>query len=117
LTNGRQTTAFTAAPNLGCSLGASQSYHLTDENDPTSVEEAFYSIEWFADYVEAGQDPSEPISDLLYPIFENAADQVEIFDSQGNRMDEDGNIVAMMIVSIYWRDLIEAVCILGTYSI
>jgi hypothetical protein len=94
-----------------------EAYHLPDENDPASVEATSWSIEWFSDYVEPRQDPSEPISDIYYPVFDNAADQVEVFDSQGKKANEEGNVVAMMVMSIYWRDLIEDVSVFGIYTI
>jgi hypothetical protein len=91
----------------------SEAYHLPDENDPVWMEETGWSIDWFANYVDVDQDPSEPVSDIYYPVFDNAAESVEVYDSQGNRTHEEGNLVAILANSIYWRSFIEDVSIFG----
>ena len=84
----------------------SEAYHLPDPNDAAYVEETEWSVLWFSDFVEPGQDPSEPVSDLYYPIIDSAADRVKVYD---NEDEKEGEFVGIFALSIYWRDTIKDV--------
>ena len=85
----------------------SEAYHLPDLDDPDSVVETEISASWFSDYVDTSvQDPSEPISDLYYPIIDSANDHVQVYSEGETRVKKDGNIVGILAMSIYWRDTI-----------
>lgn len=83
-----------------------EAYHLPDLNDPKWVEENEWDIEWFSDYVAADQDPSEPVSDINYPVYDIAAGQVETYNKKGK-------VVALVAISFYWRDMIENVSVIS----
>ena len=47
----------------------SDAYLLPDPDDPMAVAETELWIEWLSDFVKEGEDPSEPVSDFYFPIF------------------------------------------------
>jgi hypothetical protein len=84
----------------------SEAYHLPDPNDAAYVEETYWSILWFADFVSPDQDPSEPVSDLYYPIIDSASQRVSVYDEDGTK---EGDFVGILALLIYWADTIKDV--------
>ena len=66
-------------------------------------------MEWYKDYIGPSKDPMEPISDIYYPIFEQAADLV-VLPSPNQ---ESFPILGFLALSIYWRDMIKDILPLG----
>jgi len=66
-------------------------------------------VEWYKDYIGPSKDPMEPISDIYYPIFEQAADLV-VLPSPNQ---ESFPILGFLALSIYWRDMIKDILPLG----
>lgn len=78
---------------------------LPDPNVPEEVEETQSIADWISDYIPAGTNPIEPISDLLYPVFEEGADDIVLSESALNS--NNTKPVAIMGVTFYWRDLLK----------
>jgi hypothetical protein len=54
------------------------------------------------DFVSPDQDPSEPVSDLYYPIIDSASQRVSVYED-GTK----GDFVGILALSIYWADTIK----------
>jgi hypothetical protein len=78
----------------------SEAYHLPDPGDPIAVTETDVSVDWFSDFLGPDQDPSEPVSDIYYPILDKN-DAVTIEDPENEKF------VGILSMSIYWRNMIE----------
>lgn len=76
----------------------SNSQHLPDPDIP----DWGFSIEWYANYVRPGQDASEPVFSVFYPIL-NKVDEIAISDPAS------ADLVGILIVSIFWRSLFEEI--------
>jgi hypothetical protein len=64
------------------------------------VTESELDIDWFSDFVAPDQDPSEPVSDIYYPIL----DTIDAVTAE-NPKNED--LVSVFAMSIFWRNMIE----------
>jgi hypothetical protein len=67
----------------------SQAYHLPDPNDPVAVERTEVDVDYFSDFVGPDQDPSEPASDIYYPIL----DTIDAFTAE-NPKNEDFELLS-----------------------
>jgi hypothetical protein len=74
--------------------------NLPNPDDPASSEAIAYQNDWAKNYVSSEFDYTEPYSDIYYPIFDNAANQVSITGG-------DMKMVSVFSMTFYWRDLIE----------
>jgi hypothetical protein len=72
----------------------SEAYHLPDLNNEAHVDETYWSILWFSDFVLPDQDPSEPVSDLYYPIIDSASQRVSVYDKDGTK---EGDFVGIWL--------------------
>lgn len=79
--------------------------HLPDA-DPDVIEEDIDEAAWISDYLTTDEDPMEPISDYYYPIIDNVVDQLNTFD-EANYDVEANNVVALLSISVYWRDALK----------
>jgi hypothetical protein len=70
-------------------------------NDQAAVEEAETWIDWYQNFLPKDQSADEPVSDLYYPVI----NQLQQIDSSNS----DGEMVAMISTSIYWRDMLQAI--------
>jgi hypothetical protein len=63
--------------------------------------------DWFKDYVQPGEETRAPVSDIYYPVLSNAADDVTIQGLNSTAVNEtDSNVVALLSLSVYWRDML-----------
>jgi hypothetical protein len=76
--------------------------NLLNPDDPYSEERVAGNNNWIKDYVGTEVDYTEPMSDMYYPIFDNAADEVSIEASEHKL-----NMVGVMAMTFFWRDFIE----------
>lgn len=84
----------------------SAAYQLPDPDDPVEVEEAEFSTLFFSDFTVPGQDPSEPISEMYYPIVDSA---VSSLWTPSDPEDENNKLVGILALSIFWADAIKEV--------
>lgn len=82
----------------------SEPYLIPNPDCPTAIEEAESEADWFLDYIGPDEDPMEPVSDILYPMYDNVS-RVTLTDEERNAE----SFVAIMAISIYWRDMIRDV--------
>ena len=75
-----------------------------DPSDPLQVTEANLYGQWASTYVGPGEDPTEPLSSLYYPIMDCAADYVSI--ASGDKT-EECNMVGVVVVALFWRELLK----------
>lgn len=81
-------------------------YLIAEPHDYELLAENEIEADFYADLLEPGENPMEPISDILYPILASANKKANFFyDSPEEIQQED--MVAFMAASIYWRDFIK----------
>ena len=85
----------------------SETYHLPDPNDEDAMTENDNDVDWFSDYMPPGQDPSEPVFDISYPVLDTI-DRVTIEDPAKH------TLVATTDVSIFWRNVLEDILPYGS---
>lgn len=78
------------------------------DTDTSTVDEATEAIQDFIEYLDPTRDPTEPLSDILYPIVDDASDAV----MYGG--DSTGIPVGILIATVFWSDLIRDVLPHGT---
>jgi Adenylate and Guanylate cyclase catalytic domain len=72
----------------------------------------------YAGFLPEGEEPMEPVSDIFYPILENAHKQIQITDSGDDHSDkEEHKVVAILSLSVYWRDTIRDILPEGSNGI
>jgi hypothetical protein len=85
--------------------------NLPNPDDPASSEAIANQNDWAKNYVSSEFDYTEPYSDIYYPIFDNAADQVSIRSIRG---EGDMKMVSVFSMTFYWRDLITNILPYGS---
>ena len=78
----------------------SEPYLLPDYDDPVSVEENEVWADWLSDFIEPDENPMEPAIDISFPMFDTL---------NSVQADPETEIVAMVVTSLYFRDLIKNV--------
>lgn len=74
-----------------------ESWLLPDPDDEYEMQEHNSSLEWISDYVSPGQNPDEPITDILYPLLATGTlESVRVDNPKQER------VVGMIDVAIYW---------------
>lgn len=61
--------------------------------------------DWIRDYIEQGEEPVEPISDIFYPIV-NGMDEVKVVVAEGHDY-ANHEIIGVISTSFYWRAMIR----------
>jgi hypothetical protein len=87
-------------------------YQLPDPDDPVQVAETQAFTSFFADLVQPDQDPSQPVSDLYYPVIDSATSSVW---TPSDPTDEKNKLVGIMALSIFWADAIKEVRIVQAF--
>jgi hypothetical protein len=85
-------------------------YHLPDPDNEEAVAENEIDVDWFSDYMPLGQNASEPVFDIMYPILDTI-DRVTIDDPLNH------TLVGMTAVSVYWRNLLEDILPAGSEGV
>jgi len=100
-----------------------------NQDDPAKLKELNAFADFFKDYIDPGENPMEPVSDIYYPIYEQAADFVVLqpttttTTTADDRVDEDSStldrfpILGFLALSIYWRDMMKNILPPGTEGI
>lgn len=88
----------------------SETYHPPDPENEEQMEQFNADVDWYSDYVKPGQDPSEPMIDVNYPLL-NTIDRVIIKDPWNH------TLVGTVTVSIFWRNLLEDILPEGSNGI
>ena len=84
--------------------------NLPDLANPESVAETEVAIDWIKDFISEDNDPSEPMSDILYPIVDDAVDSVSLDRT-------NGTVVGILSITFFWRNLIKDILPPGTNGI
>jgi len=80
---------------------------VPDENDVDAVQLYASNIAWIKDFLGDDEDPKEPYSDILYPIVDQAKDNVNILAEK--TIDQKYKVVAIFIVTFFWRHLLTEI--------
>ena len=81
-------------------------YLIAEEDDFELQEENLIEADFYTDFIDPGEEPMEPVSDLLYPILINAASQANFFYEDKEAIAEY-EMVGILASSVYWRDFIR----------
>jgi hypothetical protein len=93
----------------------SEAYMIPDYSDEEQLAETKEFADWFQDFLEPGEDPMEPVSDIYYPILDSMKDSVSVrskdplMDTAAAANDTDSNLVAFISMNIYWRHALEQI--------
>ena len=85
-------------------------YMIAWPSDTEKQEENEAEAEWISDYLEPGEEPLEPISDIYYPIVVEALDNIQLHEEDIDAEiypTESNKIGAILALSIYWRDALR----------
>ena len=88
----------------------SEPYLLIEPDaSPEIIEETQDEANWIAEFLTSEEeDPMEPISDYYYPIIDTGIDRLNLQgDEDGYYNKDEGNVVALLSISVYWRDAIK----------
>lgn len=107
--NGEGCAAFEAIESHKTKL--SEAYNLPDMSVPEEVEETEGFVDWFSDFVPPGDDPAEPVSDIVVPIINNI-DYVELEDADSPDHQAVGVTVRERAPSCFGHDrLVSLICL------
>jgi signal transduction histidine kinase/ActR/RegA family two-component response regulator len=87
----------------------SKAFNLPDLDDPVSIAATEFSTAWVKDYISLDEDPTEPASDLFYPIIATDDD-----DGGGNSGDK---VVGVISICFFFRKFIENILPQGSDGI
>mgnify|MGYP003563969152 CR=1 FL=1 len=73
-----------------------------DPKDPVAVSHAAVTNDWAIPFLAPGEDPSEPFSDMYYPVMDTK-DNVVIVDINNTKA------IGIVAFSSYWRDVMKNV--------
>jgi hypothetical protein len=73
---------------------------VADPNNPDQILQAEYDALWIKNYISEDDNPSEPFSEIYYPMID-APGQVRI------DVDQPQDIVGFSVITFFWRDLIR----------
>ena len=107
-------------------VSISKAYLIHDptNDDPATIASDEADAAWMSDFLTTDEDPMEPISDYFYPVINKGAihqldlnDVVSDTDSSGSSNSDsnnnnkynvdDNDVVALLSVSVYWRDTLK----------
>jgi signal transduction histidine kinase/CheY-like chemotaxis protein len=88
--------------------------NLADEDDPVSVAESFAAVDYIKDFIKEGDDPSEPFSVITFPMIDDAADYVSLFDEETGEPNGNHTVVGLFTMMFFWRDLIRDILPVGS---
>ena len=76
---------------------------------PNDTERAAYMEDtaiWARDFIPATQDPYEPISDMYYPLLQEATDAVDIFQDENYDI-QNQTMHGFLAISFFWRNMLN----------
>ncbi len=88
--------------------------------DTEKHEENVAEAEWIRDYLEPGEEPLEPISEIYYPIVVEALDNIHLHEEDlesENYSTESNKIGAILALTIYWRDALRDLLPTGSMGV
>jgi len=88
----------------------SDAYMIAYPWETEKLEDSKIEADWVKDYIAPGENPFEPVSDLYYPIIEEATQKMRLFDPDENGKPydpKDHTFLGMVGLSFYWRDLLK----------
>jgi hypothetical protein len=85
-------------------------YMIAYDWDTEKQAENEAEAEWIIDYLEPGEEPLEPISDIYYPVIVEALDNIHHHEekySPDTYSTQSNKLGAVLALSIYWRDALR----------
>jgi len=73
-------------------------------SDPGQVEAYNGIVDWAKDYIQEGEDPTEPFSDIQYPIIGDASEYLNLLTATGANGRHP--VVGVFSITFFWRHLI-----------
>jgi hypothetical protein len=71
---------------------------------PDEVANAEYWADVYSGWVSSGDDPMEPVSDIIYPVIDELK-SIQIHEDGNNTSNQ--TIVGILSSSFYWRDVLK----------
>ncbi|KAL7569517.1 hypothetical protein ACA910_013892 [Epithemia clementina (nom. ined.)] len=84
----------------------SKAYHIAYPGDSSLDAENQAWADYFSPFITTGENPMEPLSDLYYPIIEDAVDWRNV-RGDPNYDPSKHRVVGIFAQSVYWRDMIK----------
>jgi len=114
-------------------LSKAYAFPQDETTDPSLRPELHIFVDWIQDYIGPDDDPLEPVSDIYYPILEDAIDAVvwlptvvsysSSAESEEEKPEDSSSdhdpfpVLGLLGLSIFWRDLITDILPRGTEGI
>ena len=89
-------------------------YLIAEPDDLEAIASNEFDGEWIADFLPPGEEPLEPVSDIYYPLVEDAADAFSLFGPDREYNASDHKLGGVISLSIYWRDMLRNILPKGT---
>jgi len=75
-----------------------------DINDPEQVKTYNQLVDWAKDFIQADEDPTEPYSDIQYPIVEDSNKALNLQDGEKRKTHR---VVGVFSATFFWRHLLS----------
>lgn len=103
-------------------VGLTAAFLIAEPDDHDLIAENQITADWYSDFIAPGEEPMEPMSDILYPIIEDATELFDLFqdeqqDGTPSYKPADHNLVGLLSVSFYWRDMIKNILPAGSHAV
>lgn len=89
-------------------VGISEAYLIAypEDTERIAIDEA--SAQFYEGFLPPGTDAMQPISDIFYPIMEDAYQDIKLMPGDGDNYDTGSQkIVGIFSMSVYWKDTIR----------
>jgi hypothetical protein len=85
-----------------------EAYMIADPSDSDRIAGDEALVEFLSGYLQPGEEPYEPVSDIFYPILKNAHKHIQMMNNDGSDyVKDDDNLAAIFSMTFYWRDTIR----------
>lgn len=88
-------------------VGLTAAFLIAEPDDHALIAENQVTADWYSDFIAPDEEPMEPMSDLLYPIIDDATEYFDLHADVDAYNPADHNLMGLLSVSFYWRDLIK----------
>jgi hypothetical protein len=92
-------------------------YMIAEPDDFEKIADNLEEAKWVVNYIPPGEEPLEPISDIYYPIIEEAIDTNNLFQDGETYAPADHTLGGILSISFYWRDMIRNILPPGSNGI
>jgi len=100
-------------------VSISEPYMIAWPWDTERQEENEAEADWIRDYLEPGEEPLEPMSDIYYPVIIEALENIHHHEEEYSpeTTKKSNKLGAILSMSIYWRDALRDLLPMGSAGV